>query len=157
MNKFSKLALGAVVFGVLAFAAPSTSHAMCAPGHGDGSMTSMTKMESAHEAHATYAHHYSEATFKKAQMKGEKILLTFHLDGCSMCAKQELALNKLDELGELKNFKVLAVDYAKDTEALKKFKVGMQGSLVYYHGENFIAKKDMLTKISDIRALLQMK
>ena len=154
MNNINKLALGAVVLGLVAFTAPSMSYAKCMPGHGDGGMMKMEKA-STHEAH--YYHHYSDQAFKEAQMKGETILLTFHLDGCPMCAKQQVALNGLEKAGALDGIKVFAVDFGKNTEALKKFDVSMQGALILYKGDKKIVKKDMLTKVKDIKELIMMK
>ena len=112
-----------------------------------GSMEKMEKMDKMEMSHESA---FAPGAFSEAQESGKPFFVAFHKKGCPMCAEQKQALNKIYADPAYKDLKVLVVDYSNDTANLKKFNVGMQGTLILYKGQNEISRSNALVKASDI-------
>jgi hypothetical protein len=93
---------------------------------------------------------FSAEAFKSAQAAGNLFLVAFHKKGCPLCAKQQQALNTIYKDPAFADTKVLVVSYDNDTESLKRFNVGMQGTLILYKGEKEISRSTGLTTAAEI-------
>lgn len=115
----------------------------------------MQKMDKMEKAGITHEVAFSAAAFAAAQASGQPFLVAFHKKGCPLCASQKQALNAVYANPQHKGLKVLVVDYDNDTASLKKFNVGMQGTLILYKGNNEMSRSDALVKAADIEKQLQ--
>lgn len=93
---------------------------------------------------------FSMEAFESAQASGKPFLIAFHKKGCPLCQKQQQALNAVYKDAAFTDTKVLVVSYDNDTESLKKFAVGMQGTLVLYKGDKEISRTTGLTTAAEI-------
>jgi hypothetical protein len=98
---------------------------------------------------------YSSANFEKAQATEKPFLVAFHKKGCPICTSQKQALNKIYADPMYKDLEVLVVDYDHDTENLKKFNVGMQGTLILYKGKNELSRSSALVDTASIEAQIK--
>ncbi|MBW7910170.1 MAG: thioredoxin family protein [Alphaproteobacteria bacterium] len=93
---------------------------------------------------------FSTEAFQSAQASEKPFLIAFHKKGCPLCAKQQQALNAVYKQAAFADTKVLVVSYDNDTESLKKFGVGMQGTLILYKGDKEISRSSGLTTAAEI-------
>ncbi len=116
----------------------------------------MMKKEETMMMKADHQSAFTTESFMAAQASGKPFLVAFHKKGCPMCAEQQQALNSVYADPKNADLKVLAVDYDNDTPSLKKFNVGMQGTLILYKGDKEISRTNALTKATDIQSQLSM-
>lgn len=100
---------------------------------------------------------FSAEAFSAAEKSGEAFLVAFHKKGCSVCAKQQQALNAIYADPANAGLKVLVVDYDHDTESLKKFNVGQQSVLITYKGDHEITRTAGVTDKDEILGQLAHK
>lgn len=98
---------------------------------------------------------FNAENFAKAQQSGEVFLIAFHKKGCSLCTRQQHALEQVYTDPNFKKLRVLVVDYDNDTNSLQQFNVGRQGTLILYKGKQEINRSDALTKANDIERQIQ--
>jgi thioredoxin 1 len=97
---------------------------------------------------------YDQGAFEAIQKAGKPALVMVHADWCPTCKAQEPIL--LDLLGkpEYKAINALRVDFDKQKDALKKFNVSTQSTLVVFRDGKEVGRSTGDTKKEAIAALL---
>lgn len=98
---------------------------------------------------------FSKESFEAAQASGLPFVVAFHKKGCPLCIKQQAALNQLYTDPAYNNLRVLVVDYLNDTQSLKTFNVGMQGTLIVFEGNKEVSRTQGLTETIAIEKQLR--
>ena len=142
MNNINKLALAALI--IAGFAAPvAYAEEMAKP---DAMMMKpaddkmMMKKDNAMMMAEEKQVKFSKEEFAMAEKSGKPFLVAFHKKGCPLCIEQQKALNSVYKDSAAKDLKVLVVDYNNDTESLKNFNVGQQGTLILFEGNSEISR-----------------
>tara|TARA_Y100001960_G_scaffold84057_1_gene89762 strand:- start:1096 stop:1539 length:444 start_codon:yes stop_codon:yes gene_type:complete len=74
---------------------------------------------------------YSKEAFDKSMAEGKMIVLDFYKDGCPVCAKQHPILEKASNEYQAADF--YKVNFKKNTQAVKEFKVGSQSTIIVFN------------------------
>ena len=81
---------------------------------------------------------YDAKAFAEAQAAGKSILVDVHADWCPTCTKQKPIIEGLEKA----NYRlvVFAVDFDKDKDALKQFRVQYQSTLIAFKGKDEVGR-----------------
>ena len=79
---------------------------------------------------------FSNEAFQKAQASGGPILVDVYASWCPICQAQQPILNELTSQPKFKNLTVFRIDYDNQKEALRRFGVTMQSTLIVFKGAN---------------------
>ena len=105
-------------------------------------------------AHAAERANYSDAAFDAAQKAGKPIFVEVHASWCPTCKAQTPILSKLETEARYKNLKIFHVDFDTQKDALKRFNVRMQSTLISFKGATETGRSVGDTKEESIAALL---
>lgn len=78
---------------------------------------------------------YSDAAFGAAQAAGKPILVDVTASWCPTCKAQRPIIGALAAKPEFKDLVILEVDFDTQTDALKKFGVRNQSTLITFRGK----------------------
>lgn len=85
-------------------------------------------------AHAAGETPYTAAAFDAARDAGKSIVIVVHASWCPTCRAQKPILSKLEGDEMFKSVVVFHVDFDAQKDALKRFGVRMQSTLVAFKG-----------------------
>jgi thiol-disulfide isomerase/thioredoxin len=102
---------------------------------------------------AEVVRHWDEALFDEAQAAGRTILVDVHADWCPTCRKQKPILEKLAADPAFKDALMIVVDFDTDADALHRFKVSSQSTLIVFKGTREAGRSVGDTREESIRAL----
>lgn len=77
---------------------------------------------------------YTAAAFDAAQKAGTAIVVVVHASWCPTCRAQKPILAKLEDDPMFKNVVVFHVDFDSQKDALRRFGVRMQSTLIAFKG-----------------------
>jgi thioredoxin-like negative regulator of GroEL len=97
---------------------------------------------------------YSNAAFEAALKAGRPILVEVHAPWCSTCKAQEPILGAIVKQDAYKNLLVVQVDFDSQKDALKRFGVRTQSTLIVFKGGKEIGRSVGDTNQDSIAALL---
>ncbi len=78
--------------------------------------------------------HFTPQGFDQLARDGKPVVLEVHADWCPTCKAQKPIIDALSQQPAYKDVTVLSVDFDKDKTVLKRFKVGMQSTLIAFKG-----------------------
>ena len=91
-------------------------------------------MTCAMASHALDIQPYDPARLQALQQQGKPVALDFHADWCSTCKAQDKVLNQLKAEPGL-DITVLRVDYDKEKDLRKAYKIRYQSTIVVFRGD----------------------
>lgn len=97
---------------------------------------------------------FDPAAFAAAQAAGKSILVEVHAPWCPTCKAQAPILSKIESEARYKDLVVLRVDFDTQKDALKKFNVKMQSTLIAFKGAAETARSVGDTNAESIGALV---
>jgi len=98
---------------------------------------------------------FDAAAFDQAQKSGKPILIAVHADWCPTCRAQDPLLTELLQKPEFKDFAAFRVDYDGQKDAVKRFKVPMQSTLIVFKGGKEVGRSTGETRKDALAALMQ--
>lgn len=98
---------------------------------------------------------YNQANFDALQKAGKSILLEVHAPWCPTCRVQAPIINELLEEKEYQAITLLRIDFDSQKDALKKFNVSKQSTLIVFKGEKETGRSTGDTAFEKIEALVQ--
>ncbi len=105
-------------------------------------------------AQAAETRAFDAATFAAAQAQGRPILVDVKAWWCPVCASQGRTIKTLAIDPAYRTMVIFEVNFDKDKEALKRFGVTKQGSIIAYRGARQTGRLDFVTDKAQIGALL---
>jgi len=97
---------------------------------------------------------YSNDQFLALTKAGHTVVVDVHADWCPTCLRQQPALKQLVAQPPFQSYDVLVVNYDQQTDALKKFNVSQQSTLLVFKGEKEMGRATGITDSKAISALL---
>ena len=79
---------------------------------------------------------FSEAAFKQAQSAGKPILIDVYASWCPICRAQQPILSELTAQPKFKNLTVFRIEWDTQKDAVKRFGVTYQATLIVFNGAN---------------------
>jgi thioredoxin 1 len=79
---------------------------------------------------------FSDDGFRKAQAAGKPILIDVYASWCPICRKQQPILSELTAQPKFRNLTVFRIDWDTQKEAVKRFGVTYQSTLIVFKGAN---------------------
>ena len=89
---------------------------------------------------------FDAKSFEAAQAAGKSIIVEVHADWCPVCTKQKPISASLRAKPEFKSTEFFVVDFDTQKDALTRFKVSKQSTLITFKGA---AEKGRSTGVSD--------
>lgn len=97
---------------------------------------------------------YKSDLFDKLAGEGKVVLIEAHADWCPTCQLQAPAVAALAHAKPYEAVTVLVVDFDKQDDALKRFRISKQSTLVVFKGKQERGRSIGVTDKTDIAALL---
>lgn len=97
---------------------------------------------------------FSNDAFQKAQAAGKPILIDVYASWCPVCKAQQPVLSDLASQPKFKNLAVFRIDYDSQKDALRRFGVTKQATLIVFKGANEIGRIVGDSRREPIAALL---
>ncbi|EIC28557.1 MULTISPECIES: thioredoxin family protein [Methylomicrobium] len=98
---------------------------------------------------------FTQTAFDRLQQQGAPILVWIHADWCPTCRAQEPVLKELLEQEEFKPIRALRVDFDRQKEIVKAFKVLKQSTLIVFKGGKEVDRNLGVTREQDIADFLR--
>lgn len=83
---------------------------------------------------------FSQAEFDRLAQAGKPVVVDVAAGWCPMCKAQKPILERLMKQPAYQDVTMLKVDFDTQKDALRTFKVGMQGTLVGFQGAKEVAR-----------------
>ena len=77
---------------------------------------------------------FAEDMFQGMATEGKPLLIEAHAEWCPICRKQATVIDKLVHSSAYAAVTVLRIDYDQQKDALKRFHIGTQGTLIGFKG-----------------------
>ena len=97
---------------------------------------------------------YTPAAFDEAQKAGKSILVEIHATWCPTCKAQSSILSEIEKGADYNNLLVLHVDFDTQKDAVKRFDVRMQSTLITFKGGKETGRSVGDTNPASLTALL---
>ena len=97
---------------------------------------------------------FDQRTFEAAQAAGKSIVLHVAATWCETCQAQRAVLNKLEVDPAYKDLLILTIDYDKQKNVMRGFKVISRSTLIAFKGTTETARMTGNTKLPVIKALV---
>ena len=97
---------------------------------------------------------FDQKTFEAAQAAGKSIVLHVAATWCETCQAQRAVLNKLEVDPAYKDLLILTIDYDKQKNVMRGFKVISRSTLIAFKGTTETARMTGNTKLPVIKALV---
>ena len=98
---------------------------------------------------------YTQAQFDALMKEGKPIIVHVHAPWCSNCKAQDPVLNSEMKSSAYKGVTFLEVDFDTQKDALKKFNVSTQSTILVFKKDQEIGRFTGKTKEADIKELTQ--
>jgi thioredoxin 1 len=98
---------------------------------------------------------FDAAAFEQLQQSGKPILVAVHADWCPTCRAQDPLLTELLQTPEFKNFSAFRVDFDAQKDAVKRFKVATQSTIIVYKGGKEVGRSIGDTQRESLAALMK--
>ncbi|TRZ56024.1 MAG: thioredoxin [Rhodocyclaceae bacterium] len=98
---------------------------------------------------------FDQSGFDRLQKEGKSILVSIHADWCPTCKAQGPVVSELLKTPEFKEVSAMRVDFDKQKDVVKRFKVRYQGTLIVFKGGKEQGRSLGDTDQKDIAALLR--
>jgi thiol-disulfide isomerase/thioredoxin len=79
---------------------------------------------------------FSDEAFKRAQAAGKPILIDVYASWCPICRRQQPILSELTAQPKFRNLTVFRIDWDTQKEAVRRFGVTYQSTLIVFKGAN---------------------
>lgn len=97
---------------------------------------------------------FDAAAFNQALQSGKPVLVAVHADWCGTCRAQDPLLTELLQRSEFKNFAAFRVDYDSQKDAVKRFKVATQSTLIVFKDGKEVGRSIGDTRRESLAALM---
>ena len=97
---------------------------------------------------------FSDEAFKQAQAAGKPILIDVYASWCPICRAQQPILNELTAQPKFKNLTVFRIEWDTQKDAVKRFGVTYQATLIVFKGANEVGRIVADSRRDSIVALL---
>lgn len=98
---------------------------------------------------------FDATKFDALNKEGKPILVAVHADWCPTCKAQEPIVSELLKTPELKGITAFRVDFDGQKDAVKRFKVQYQSTLIVFKGGKEVGRSTGDTKKEGIATLLK--
>lgn len=98
---------------------------------------------------------FDQAAFDRLLKEGKPVLIAVHADWCSTCRAQEIFLKDLLKTPPYNNLQVLRVDFDRQKEAVRAFKVRMQSTLIVFKNGNEVGRSTADTDRDSVALMLR--
>ncbi|MBI4987108.1 MAG: thioredoxin family protein [Rhodocyclales bacterium] len=98
---------------------------------------------------------FDRAQFDALNQAGKPILVTVHAEWCPTCRAQAPIVAELLKTPELQGITALRVDFDRQKDALKAFKVQYQSTLIVFKGGKEVGRSTGDTRQHSIATLLK--
>lgn len=98
---------------------------------------------------------FETAKFDALNKEGKPVLVAIHADWCPTCKAQDPIVSELLKTPELQGITALRVDFDKQKDAVKRFKVQYQSTLIVFKAGKEVGRSTGDTKKDGIAALLK--
>ena len=99
---------------------------------------------------------FDQARFEAAQKANKPILVVVHADWCNTCRTQEPILQSLLKQPKYAGVEVFRVDFDKQKNVLREFRVQWQSTLIVFKGKQEIERSTAVVDPAAIEAQLAM-
>ena len=97
---------------------------------------------------------FDQKTFEAAQAAGKSIVLHVAASWCETCQAQRAVLNKLEVDPAYKDYLIITIDYDKEKDVMRSFKVTSRSTLIVFKGATETGRMTGNTKLPVIKALI---
>ena len=97
---------------------------------------------------------FTISEFDALQKEGKPILVHVHASWCPTCKVQDPIIDDLTHSSDLKDLKVLEVDFDSQKDVVRQFKATMQSTLIVFKGGKEVGRSVGDTKKVSIANLL---
>lgn len=98
---------------------------------------------------------FEQSRFDQLLKEGKPILVAVHADWCATCRAQEIFLKDLLKTPPYNNFQVLRVDFDRQKETVRAFKVRMQSTLIVFKNGKEVARSTADTDKDSVALMLR--
>jgi thioredoxin 1 len=98
---------------------------------------------------------YTDAAFEAAQAAGKSVLVEVSAPWCPTCKAQAPVIGALLAKPEFRNVAVFEVDFDSQKDALAKFKVQKQSTLITFKGKAEVSRSTGVTAVEAIEKQLK--
>ncbi len=98
---------------------------------------------------------YSQTRFDQLSVEGKPVLLDVQASWCPTCKAQEPIIRDLMGQSAYTDVTTLTIDFDADKPLLKKYKVGMQSTLIAFKGTKEVGRSVGDTTKSGIEGLIK--
>ena len=98
---------------------------------------------------------YDQAAFDQLAAEGKPIVLSVRAPWCPTCKKQDPIQSELMKRPAYSDYTLFTIDFDSQKDLLKKYKVGMQSTMVVFHGKDEVGRSVGDTKEESIDALMK--
>ena len=98
---------------------------------------------------------FDKTRFDQLLKEGKPVLIAVHADWCSTCRAQEIFLKDLLKTPPYNNLHVLRVDFDRQKEAVRAFKVRMQSTLIVFKNGKEIDRSTADTDKDSVALMLR--
>lgn len=98
---------------------------------------------------------FDNANFEAQLLDGKSILVVAHAPWCPTCRAQESALKSIYAADTYQSITYLVIDYDNQKEALKKFNIQRQSTLIVFKNGKEVARNIGATSPNAIESLLK--
>jgi len=98
---------------------------------------------------------FDQAAFDRLLKEGKPVLVAVHADWCATCRAQEIFLKDLLKTPPYNNLQVLRVDFDRQKEAVRAFKVRMQSTLIVFKNGNEVGRSTADTDRESVALMLR--
>lgn len=98
---------------------------------------------------------FNQAEFDTLMKQGKPLVLHFHADWCPVCRAQQKVLDDLLPLPEFKDLPVLRVNFDKEKEMLRRYRIRNQSTFVVLKNGKEVTRSTGETDSSAIADLLK--
>lgn len=95
---------------------------------------------------------YSAGEFQGLQSQGKTIVADVRADWCPTCRAQQPTLEALRTDPRLRNVVFVRVDFDRDTDFLRRFRIPRQSTIVVFKGNRETARSVAETRPAQLRA-----
>jgi len=98
---------------------------------------------------------FDRATFAALQAANKPVLIDVYADWCPTCKQQAPIVSGLMASPEFKDYTILKVNFDKQKDVLRTFRVAQQSTFIVYRGKEEVARSTGDTRKDSIAATLR--